>query len=250
MKKLIPLLSFLFIWQLSAMVLSNNIFPPPTAVLQSLVQHAPEVLKHCGFSIYRLVLGICCALFLGLPLGIALAYYQNIGAFATPIIYVMSAVPKVALLPILMLCFGIGNGSKIVIIFLIVVFQIIVTVFNAVRNIPAEYFVYFKSLHASDIFIIKNLIVRMVLAEIFTAVRIGLATSISVLFFAETFGTRFGLGFYVMDMWMRFDYVQMYGGIFMLGMVGLLLLFFVDTIERKVCFWKKFQDGCGEKQKI
>ena len=66
-----------------------------------------------------------------------------------------------------------------------------------------------------------------------------MATAISVLFFTETFGTQYGIGYYIMDAWLRVNYLDMYAGIVVLSMMGLLLFILLDWAERRMCAWNQ-----------
>jgi NitT/TauT family transport system permease protein len=143
-----------------------------------------------------------------------------------------------ALLPIVMLLFGLGEGSKIIMIFLIVVFQIIITARDAVREIPKEAYYSLDSLGANRLQIFREIIAPASLSEVITATRLSIGTAISVLFFTETYGTRYGMGYLIMDSWMRVNYVEMYSSIVVLSIMGLLIFSIIDIIEGYVCAWR------------
>jgi len=66
-----------------------------------------------------------------------------------------------------------------------------------------------------------------------------MATAISVLFFTETFGTQYGIGCYIMDAWLRVNYLDMYAGIVVLSTMGLMLFILLDFAERRLCAWNR-----------
>jgi NitT/TauT family transport system permease protein len=80
-------------------------------------------------------------------------------------------------------------------------------------------------------------IVPAVLPDLFTSLRISVGTSISVLFFAENFATRFGIGYFIVDSWLKLDYVAMFAGIVAIALMGLALFGFLDFLEKKICKW-------------
>ena len=67
----------------------------------------------------------------------------------------------------------------------------------------------------------------------------AMATAVSVLFFTETFGTQYGMGYYIMDAWLRVNYLEMYAGILVLSAMGLLLFGLIDGFERAACRWQR-----------
>ncbi len=246
MKKWFGILLLVVLWQLTAILTGNNIFPPFLQVMKSLVLNFASVIVHGFYSSFRLAAGVLLAVLLGMPAGILIGYHKQLSEYISPVIYLLAPIPKIALLPLIMLLFGIGDLSKIFIIFIIMFFQVVVAAHDAVKNIPREYFIPLRTIRAGHKAIIFHIIIPAVLPEMFTSVRIGLATGISVLFFAETFGTRWGLGFYIMDMWMRLDYKQMYAGILVLGILGLISVTIVNRLQRRICPWMSAQDKQNE----
>jgi NitT/TauT family transport system permease protein len=239
MKKWIGTGILIIVWQLAAMVMSQKILPAPLQVCISLIAHWNSLICHSFFSIYRLLAGMGLAIIVGMPIGTLMGYFKKLSDLLSPIIYLLAPIPKIALLPLIMLFFGIGNLSKVFIIFIIMVFQVIVAVHDAVKNIPSAYFFPLHTIKANHQSILIHIVIPATMPEVFTALRIGLATSLSVLFFAETFGTTWGLGFYIMDMWMRLDYTQMYAGIMMLGFLGLGSTSLIGRLENYLCPWGK-----------
>jgi NitT/TauT family transport system permease protein len=147
-------------------------------------------------------------------------------------------VPKLALLPIIMLLFGLGETSKLIMIVLIIVFQIIITSRDAVKGIPTEIFRSLQSLGASRRQIFTEIIIPAALPEVLTATRLALGTAVSILFFTETFGTEYGMGYFVMDSWMRVNYLEMYAGIVVLSFMGFCIFSLIDITEKYICSWR------------
>ena len=167
-----------------------------------------------------------------------MGYAAKADRIFSPFVYLMYPVPKIALLPILMLLAGVGEISKVLMLFLIIVFQVIIAVRDAVRAIPQETYMPLLSLGASFFSIFRHVLWPASLPKFITAVRVAMATAISVLFFTETFGSQYGLGYFIMDAWLRVNYLEMYAGIVVLSLLGLLLFSMLDFIEMRVCRWQ------------
>lgn len=233
----IGIVGMILIWQILAMITDKNVFPSFFTVLTAFILHIKVIFIHTLYSSYRLFAGVLLAVCIGMPTGILIGYYKKLSYFFSPIIYFIAPIPKIALLPLIMLLFGIGDVSKIFIIFIIMYFQVVVAAHDAVKNISKDYFIPLRTVQAGNKAILTQIVFPAALPEMFTSIRIGLATGISVLFFAETFGTVWGLGFYIMDMWMRLDYTQMYAGILVLGLLGLTSVNIVNCLQRNICPW-------------
>ena len=197
-----------------------------------------DMLRHTLFSVWRLVAGVALSMAAGTAVGVWIGYCGTPRKILSPLIYALAPVPKIALLPLVMLLFGIGEWAKIFIIFMVMVFQVILAVAGAVLRIPEEYYIPLRAVRAAPAFIIRKVGLPACLPELFTALRVGLATGISVLFFSETFGTRWGLGFYIMDRWMRLDYRHMALGIAMMALLGWGAATLSEFAEKRICKWK------------
>ncbi|HEX3073777.1 MAG TPA: ABC transporter permease subunit, partial [Ignavibacteriales bacterium] len=221
----------MMLWELLSLALDLPFLPPPLEVVSNICSiFMPAISAHLLFSFIRILFGISVSLLFGAPIGLFMGYYKKLGRFLSPVIYFTYPIPKIALLPLVMIIFGLGEMSKVIVLTLIIVFQIIVASRDAVLSIPKETFYSMTSLGAGTAAMFRSVIIPASLPGILTALRISLGTALSVLFFTETFGTEFGLGYFIMDAWMRVDYVDMFSGILVLSNMGLLLFILLDII--------------------
>jgi len=229
----------IILWYLAYLTLRMPIIPSPGAVLANIVQvYSSKINIHVLYSLGRILCGIAISLLLGVPLGYLMGYWEKADQLLSPLIYLTYPVPKIALLPIVMLLFGLGEAAKIIMIVMIIIFQIMVTARDTVKAIPQETFRSLQSLGADKIQIFSQVIIPASLAEILTALRLAVGTAISVLFFTETFGTEYGMGYFIMDSWMRVNYLDMYSGIVVLSLMGLLIFLLLDFTEKHLCSWR------------
>ncbi|MEN6325503.1 MAG: ABC transporter permease [Syntrophomonas sp.] len=236
---LYSLVIVIIFWQLAAMILNLPIVPSPSAVFINITAIFAEKLQiHVFYSLERIVEGIAISILLGVPMGFLMGYFPKIDRVFSPLVYFTYPVPKIALLPVVMLLFGLGEASKLIMIVLIVIFQIIITSRDAVKGIPDETFRSLKSLGASKLQIFKEIILPASLGEVLTATRLALGTAVSILFFTETFGTEYGMGYFIMDSWMRVNYLDMYAGIIVLSLMGYLIFTIIDIAENYFCSWR------------
>lgn len=226
-------------WLLSAW-LAMPIFPAPPAVFSHLSEvFFSRIALHTVWSLWRIACGVALAVLIGVPLGIGMGYFPRLNRLLAPFVYLGYPVPKIALLPIVMLFFGIGETAKILIIFLIILFQIVVALRDAVWMIPKEMFYPLYSLGASFFAVFRDVLWPASLPKFITALRVAMGTAISVLFFTETFGTQYGMGYFIMDAWLRVNYLEMYAGIVVLSLLGLFLFAVLDLAEQRFCRWQR-----------
>lgn len=227
------------LWFAAAVILQMNALVDPLTVYANLGRVLRQSMgEHLLASLGRIVAGIGIATLMGVSVGILMSRSRIANYLLNPFIYFTYPIPKLALLPVVMLLAGIGNLSKIILIVLIIVFQIIVATRDAANRIPKETYYYFTSLGASRKKTLQEAILPGILPDLFSTLRIAVGTAISVLFVTETYGTDRGMGYYIVDAWMRINYVDMYAGIVILSLMGFFLFILIDIMDAALCKWK------------
>ncbi len=230
---------FFVLWQAVASWVGLPIIPPPGIVMANLLQiFLPQIAIHGCYSLWRILAGVFLGVLIGIPLGLCMGYFPRWDKLLSPLVYLTYPIPKIALLPVVMLIFGLDELSKILMIFLIIVFQVIVAVRDGVKSIPKETYYPLYSLGAGYLDVFREILIPASMPKFLTALRVAMATAVSVLFFTETFGTQYGMGYFIMDAWLRVNYLEMYSGIVALSSIGLTLFSTIDYLERKLCSWQ------------
>lgn len=233
---------FAFWWLLSA-ALDTRVLPPPHQVIaQFVVLAGSDLWRHAGASLARVLSGLAIATVTATPLGIAMGRSQRLDAVLRPVSYLLYPVPKIALLPVVLLLVGIGNPAKVLLLILVLFFQVLIAVRDAAVAVDERYVITMRSLGASRIELLRFVIWPNVLSRLLTSLRVGSATALAVLFFAETFFTKLGLGYYIVTQWTKVAYVDMFAGILALSLLGLLLFAAIDRMEKVLCPWIR-RDG-------
>ena len=184
-------------------------------------------------------LGMLYALSGGFILGLLMGSLPKWRYFFDPLIYLTYPIPKMALLPIVMLLGGLGDSSKIMMIVLIVLPQVAISVRDAVRQIPENNYDVYRALKANKWQQFCQITLPATLPGVLSGARISLGTAISILFFTENYGTQYGMGYFIMDSWTRMDYPAMYGGILILSSFGLVLFLLLDLLSFWLCKWQR-----------
>ncbi len=234
---LITALAIYGVWHVVALILNSIALPTPLTVFFAFIAGLKaDLILHSLISTLRIVYGIALAFSLAVPIGLV-SHERQVDKFVAPLIYMLYPIPHIVLLPVIILLFGIGDLSKIIMIALIVFFQILVTTRDASRNISGNYIYPMLSLGASKKEIYKHVILPASFPKILTAMRISVGTAIAVLFFVESFATTRGLGYLIMDAWSRADYPDLYAAIVTMGILGFGVYILIDRVEKKVCRW-------------
>lgn len=235
--------AFVFIiilWHLVATFLQIDILPPPYNVFKAFLGNiTSELGRHFIYSLKRVIISVMLAVGIAAPLGILIGQHSFLNHLFSPFIYIIYPVPKVVFVPIIILFFGIGDLSKILMIFIILFFQILVLTRDSAINLRPEVLISVKSLGAKRKDLFLHVFLPSSLPAIFTGIRQSIGTAIAVLYVSELFGTQYGLGYYIYITGSTlFDYPSMYAGILAMGILGFGLYFITDLLERITCPWK------------
>lgn len=228
------------VWYVLYLLINHNILPSPFAVYASLAKlDKGEMTLHIMYSLFRVIAGMALALVLGMAIGIIMGRSKKMNKILDPVVYLTYPIPKIALLPVVMLFFGLGETSKILMIMLILLFQIIISVRDGVKAIPENTYDVLSTIGAGRWQKFYHVTLPGALSVILSTIRISLGTAISVLFFTEIYGTEYGMGFYIMDAWLRLDYSGMYAGILLFSLLGFVLFLIVDLLDFWFMKWRR-----------
>jgi 4-hydroxybenzoate polyprenyltransferase len=242
---LVALLLLILGWKAASLILSSAMVPAPEKALAAFGQaiKTKHFWYHFSASGLRVAAAMSLAWLIAFPAGVALGYFRRIDEVLSPIVFLTYPIPKIVLLPVFLVVFGLGDFSKIFMIGLIIGFQVLVAVRDAVLLLDKKYVDSFRSLGGRGLATLRHVIVPAALPNGFTAMRIGTGTGIAVLFFVESFATVRGLGFFIMDSWGRFAYEQMFVGILGMSLLGVILYETFNYLEKRVCAWKYVETG-------
>lgn len=237
---LLATFSLIVVWQLIAILVNEPILPGPVVVAQEFYKElGGALIQHFWASTKRVVASILLAVLLAAPAGLILGQSERLNRIFSPVIYMLYPIPKVVLVPVILLLFGIGDFPKIIIIFLILFFQILVLVRDSAAGIEPKMLLSVRSLGAGRRALFRYVYFPSSLSAILTALRQSVGTAVAVLYIAELFATREGLGYYIyLNGNTLFNYPAMYAGVLAMSILGLGLYFTVDRLERRFCRWK------------
>ncbi|AIQ54510.1 ABC transporter permease [Paenibacillus sp. FSL R7-0331] len=228
------------VWYVVYLLMNHPILPSPGSVYKAMLQlEGHEVLLNVGYSLLRILEGVLLALLIGLMIGLLMGRSPLWNKLLDPVVYLTYPIPKIALLPVVMLFFGLGETSKVLMIMLILLFQIIISVRDGIKAIPETTYDVLTSIGASSMQKFWNVTLPGALSVILSTIRVSLGTAISVLFFTEIYGTEHGMGFFIMDAWLRLDYPEMYAGIMLFSLVGFVLFLLVDLLDYWFMKWRR-----------
>lgn len=236
---LLATLAILAVWQAASMLVNRPILPSPVEVAVAFVKELGNgLMGHFLASLWRVVASTFLAIITAAPAGLALGSSKRANAFFAPLIYILYPIPKVVFVPIVLLFLGVGDLAKIVIIYLILFFQILVLVRDQAATLRPELIRSVRSLGAGRMALFRYVYVPASIPGILTALRQSVGTAVAVLYIAELFATQKGLGYYIyLNGNTLFNYPAMYAGVVAMSLLGLGLYFTVDWLEKRLCPW-------------
>jgi len=238
---ILALLVFIVLWQGISALVHRPFLPGPAAVTTALFRLVAEgrLWRHMWASLTRILWALAISAVPAVILGLAAGRLARLDRLISPLIYLLHPLPKAAFLPVIMLFFGIGEISKVFLVGFIIFSQMLVTVRDAARQVAGEYIDVVRSFGAGKTAMLHHVIIPSVLPGFFTGIRVSLGTAVAVLFFAETFASESGLGYFIADAWTRIAYPEMYAAILALSVLGLALFVLTDFLEYIFCPWLK-----------
>jgi ABC-type nitrate/sulfonate/bicarbonate transport system permease component len=238
----VSMLAFLAFWELSvALAWVNPLF---TSAPSRIVRAAAEMFAD-GSIFYDLqisgiefVVGYGLAVLIGVPLGILMGWYERLNAVLDPFVSALYATPRIALLPLVMIWFGIGIESKIAIVFLGAIFPILVNTITGVRTIHADFVKVARSFGANDRQMFLTVALPSSVPLLLTGLRLGLGHALVGIVVGEMYGATHGLGFLIAVSGARFQTDKVMVGIIIIAMAGILLSELLRLIERRFEQWR------------
>lgn len=242
-KRSIVILAFLALWEAAPKTGLVNItfFPPFTEVLRAWWELfvSGDMAAHTGASLTRSVSGFALALVVSIPLGLAIGWWKPVSEFLNPLLETFRNTAALAILPVFILLLGLGEMSKIAIVFYACLFPLLLNTISGVRNVDPLLIKSARSMGLSSISLFRRVIVPAAVPTIFVGIRQAGAGSILVLVAAEMVGAKSGLGYLIQYTQFSFQIPEMYAGILSISVIGLIINYLLVLLEKKLTSWKQ-----------
>jgi NitT/TauT family transport system permease protein len=235
-------LALLVLWEIAARLgwIEVLFFPAPTTIAEAFWQMSStaQFWNDIGISLSRMAIGFAMGAIPGLLVGLAMGLFRPARSVFQPLIAAMYPLPKIALLPLILLIFGLGEMSKYVIIAIGVFFLMAINSMAGVMNVPTIYFDVARNLKASRWKMYFTVALPGALPGIFTGLRICVGTALLLLVAAEFVGANEGIGYRVWWAWSVFRVKNMYVGFVVIALLGFILTYAVEFLERRFLPWQ------------
>jgi ABC-type nitrate/sulfonate/bicarbonate transport system permease component len=232
----------LVIWQIlsDAGLLDARYVPSPLRIVEAAVtlSSSGELWRDIGVSLYRLGIGFALGAVPGVVIGIIMGVNRYVRAALDPIVAAAYPIPNIAVLPLLMLVFGLGDGSKIAVVAFSVLLLTVINTVVGVRGIDRVYFDVARNYNTPWRKLFWRVIIPGALPTIFAGLRLSLGMSLIVLVGAEFVASQAGIGFLIWSSWETLVVENMFVGIIVITILGVGSAFLLRECERYLMPWQ------------
>src|ERR1019366_1517521 len=209
--------------------------PAPHAVFERFVALAQDRLgMDAWMSTRRFVAGVVLGLAAAVPVGFCLGWYRGLRSFIDPVINFFRALPPIALIPLVIVYFGIGELAKTVILFYASFFAAVIVMYEGIAQISPIYVRVAKTLGANDLEIFAKVIVPLTVPHILTAIRVALGVAWATLVASELIAAQQGLGALIQNASSFFQLDIVYVGIICIGLIALTMDLLLRAASRRL----------------
>jgi len=232
----------LAIWEIGsrAGLISQLVLPAPSEAIGAFQDLAASgnLWKHVSASLYRLILGFFLGASAGLIVGIAIGLNSFARSSLSPLVAAIFPIPKIALLPLFIIWFGIGEGSKVATIFFGCFFPTVIATYGGIDSVDRTLIRMGQSFGLSRWDIVRKIVLPAALPAILSGMRISASIAIILLVAAEMIGAEFGIGAYVLLAGNLMATDQLIAGVAMLSVLGLVVNWLIGRAERHFLSWR------------
>ncbi|MGV1793715.1 ABC transporter permease [Rhizobium sp. A37_96] len=240
------LIAFAVFWQVSPSLGWTNraVLPPLSAILVALWNGitAGSFSADILISLERAGIAFGAAAGLGIPLGLFMGQIRIIERSLDPILQLFRQTSALALYPVFILLLGLGETSKIFVIFWATLFPVLLATIGGVKQVDPKLLEMARVYGAKRLTIFRRVVLPAALPQIFVGLRLSATTALLLLIAAEMIGANSGVGFQVMNAQYNFQIPLMFAAILLLALLGLSANLILELLQARLCRWSKVKD--------
>ena len=215
--------------------------PKPSDVLATFRElwESGLLFKHLAPSLSRLAVGAAIGASIGIVVGVLIGLFSYARAGLVPLVAAIFPIPKIALLPLFVIWFGIDETSKYALIAFGTFTPTVVATYGAVDNVDRSLIRMGQSFGLSWFSIVRKIVLPGAMPGILSGLRISLAIAIILLVAAEMLGAEYGIGAYILEAGSLYDLERLFAGVVILSLLGVILSTVIGLIERRLLGWRE-----------
>ena len=237
------------VWELAARAaaLPPWLLPAPSQILIESLAFSPEFPRHILATTIATLAGFALATLAGIALGLAFASFELLERTVYPALVALQSVPKVALAPLFLMWIGYGLTMKILVVFLVAVFPIVVATTTGLKAAPDSLIQMVRSFKATRLVELTQIRLPYAVPYIFVGLRVGITLAATGAVIGEFVGASAGLGYLITIATQQFRTSLAFGSIVLLALLSIALYYLVDLVQRLAFPWSlKAQAGRGQ----
>jgi NitT/TauT family transport system permease protein len=233
------IVGFLLLWEVAArgLHIPGYILPPPSVILSDGSDKWRSLLTGAAYTAQAMLLGFVAAVVLGVLIALAIAFSQAVRTFAYPLLVFLQIVPKIAVAPLFIIWFGFGLMPKILLVFLLSFFPVVVAATTAFASIEPEIMELARSTGAGRLRTFRMVQLPHALPALFGGIKVAAALAATAAVVAEFVASDRGLGYLLMEYNGNLDTPMAFAAIFVLSAMGLALYGAVEVLEGIALPW-------------
>lgn len=242
-QRLVAIVTFLLIWEVSSTLelVDPSFIPAPSTVFSKLGEFISSgvLFRHAGASLQRAIAGYAIAVLTAVPIGFLVGWSKNVEKYLDPLLQTLRQMPILALFPVFILFLGIGEESKAAMVGLACFWSIFLNTVHGVSNVDPLLVKTARAMNVSRFSMFRNVVLPSAVPSMFTGFRYAGTVALLVLVSVEMIGAERGLGYWVMNAEQRFSTPEMFAGIVSLTIIGVVVNYSLETLEKRMTRWKE-----------
>ncbi len=236
-------LAFLALWQISSTRgwVNPSVFPPLDVIVSALWGSLASgaLLDDIAISLQRAGIAFFAAVVIGVPLGLVMGQARIVEQALDPLLQFFRQTSALALYPVFILLLGLGETSKVFVIFWATLFPILLSTIGGVKEVDTKLIEMARTYGAGRFTIFRRVVLPASVPAIFVGLRLSATTALLLLIAAEMIGANKGVGFQVMNAQYNFQIPLMFAAILLLALLGLIANAVLVLLQRKLCRWSQ-----------
>jgi NitT/TauT family transport system permease protein len=238
---------FFLVWELGVQIsgVPNYILPSPSEIALELASDPLWYARHAAYTIGSCLLGFFLALVIGVLAAIGIVYSRILENTLYTLLVSLNSIPKIALAPLFIIWMGTGAISKVAISMLIALFAIVIDTVLGLRSVDPDVLDLTKSMRATPLQVLWKVRFPTALPAMFAGMKVAISLALVGAIAGEFVASQVGLGYAILTAQGMFQTTRVFAAIVLLGVLGTVLFYLVNLVERWVVPWHVSQRGAA-----
>jgi NitT/TauT family transport system permease protein len=226
--------------------IKEYLLPPPSKVWADFLKRYPTVMDGAWVTTQEIIAGYLLAVVVSIPLAMTVAYSRFVENAIYPVVVFLQIIPKIAIAPLFIIWFGFGFTPKLLLVFLLSFFPIVVSSIAGFKSVDLDIMDFARTTGASQWKMFAKIRLPQALPQIFTGLKVGAALAATAAVVAEFVASDKGLGYLLLQYNGNLDTPMVFATIILLSLIGLAVYYVVELIERFTIPWHVSQRPAGD----